>query len=137
MYFPIAAISASPKDDFANEQLLDAAIADIEKMSLPEVETFIHYLASCTNSEDNALTSYECGRARESYLIKYSRKRSIDRLVSIQAGMWKYVEAKDKLAKKGSQGKDEVGNLILRYVEMAGDFSYAASKRFQVLSGIK
>ncbi len=106
-------------------------------LSITEVETFIHYLASCTNSEDNALTSYECGRARESYLIKYSRKRSIDRLVGIQAAMWKYVEAKDRLAKKGSPENDEVGNLMLLYVEMAGDFSYAATKRFQALSGIK
>lgn len=135
-FYTGVSLAGSPMQDFNDEKLLSISIADVGKMGREEIEAFISFLGTCSQSESNEFVAVFCGREREVFMLKYSRGRALDRLIRVHALTWKYVAARENAAKSSPQEKAEIGNLIERYVDISGKLSSAATQRFQLLAKV-
>ena len=131
---PTLAYSGSPKEDFNDDVLLAQAVLDIQKMPREELNTFISYLASCEAHKGGQIKEFFCERDRETYLIKYERGRSIDRMISVLAITWMWMDASDKVAKPKSKQREELGKALMRYGDITQKLREAANRRFRQLS---
>lgn len=131
---PTIVYSASYKEEFNDDTLLAQAVLDIEKMSIDELNSFVCYFASCETYKGGQTKEFFCGRDRKTYLIKYERGRSIDKIINALAIMWEWIEASDKVAKQNSGDKKEAVKAIARYADITNKMKEAANKRFQQLS---
>jgi hypothetical protein len=130
---PLAVLAASPLEDFNNDALVAAAAKDILGMPRPELDTFIAHLASCGAGQAGSMKDFFCEHDRQLFLIKFARGRSIDRMIRVLAVMEKYQEALDRTAKPNTKERAELGQAIVRFVEIRGRFEDAASLRSQEL----
>lgn len=136
-FFTGECLASSPAQDFNDEKLLIASVADVGKMGREEIETFISFLGTCANSESSELAAVFCAREREIFMVKYSRGRPLERLVRVYELTWKYIATRDRSAKPGSPERVDVGSMVERYVDIKEKLSSAATARFQSLTKVQ
>ncbi len=130
---PAASYSGSTKEDFYNNDLLNQAVIDIQKMPREELDSFISFLASCGATYGGQIQKFFCQRDSELYLNKYESGRSIDRVINALIDTWLWMEATNKASERNSKRKIEILKALDRYVIIMRKLKDSANKHFQQL----
>lgn len=131
--YPLVASSAL--QDFYDVKISRWAAEDISKMDRQEIEVFISFLAAYRN-RGGSLADSNCNLARETYLIKYARGRSIDQITNLLGVFGHFIESSGKTAKPGSKEMKDLIKMLNRQQEIIEELRSATRLRFQSLAKI-
>lgn len=126
--------SESPMEDFQSDSLLHKGLSDVAAMNREELERFIDYLAACDTTQAKEAYDLNCQKARSGYALRYERGRAIDRFVFLLPFTKTLIEAKDGTSKQRTSEKEEVNNLLLRYVYVEHQIKEAVRRAYTGLN---
>jgi hypothetical protein len=130
---PNPSLPGTPEEDFHNDTLLEAAIADIQKMPVTELRALTLYMASCQAAKSDSIKDFFCERDRQKFLIEYYHDRSIDRLIFVLSVMQSMIDFGDKQSKASSKERREMVEAIMRYEDVNRRLLRAINRRFHQL----
>jgi hypothetical protein len=85
----VVAESNDPRDPRAtlyNDTVMRRALADIAQMPEPELRSFTHYLAECTD-QGGDVAKHACASAQTAYEVEFGRKRALDDMINARANI--------------------------------------------------
>ena len=130
---PIGLATASSMEGAVmSDAALASALASIRAMPREELTSFISYLAACRAAElyEGGASSFECERARNEYVYRYSNGRPLDRYLSAVDFTNRLLTNNDKLPPGKKRNLD---NLILRVMEIHSGLRDACGARYREL----
>ena len=131
---PLSSFAATPEETLMSDEALRIAVVEVMQMQADELMLFSSYLATCTaaSSFDAEMAHFQCLRERNLFASRFSRGRSLDRMISALGIANKLIRLEGRA---NTSANAKIGGIIERVVFVEGMLEEASASRSVKLMG--